>query len=56
MEKYYDPEAVSIEPAFPPDSNGDHALIKYINMRNVSIEPAFPPDSNNGLKGLKDHT
>ncbi len=36
---------VSIEPAFPPDSNGGAAGEHYL-YTGVSIEPAFPPDSN----------
>ena len=36
---------VSIEPAFPPDSNADSAADEA-DGEGVSIEPAFPPDSN----------
>ena len=38
--------AVSIEPAFPPDSNSFKFFYSYFFHNYVSIEPAFPPDSN----------
>ena len=46
-------EAVSIEPAFPPDV---HTLTKeqYNKVEVVSIEPAFPPDVHTPLAGEDD--
>ena len=43
---------VSIEPAFPPDSNN---FTKFLcaNCNSVSIEPAFPPDSNHAKMKLR---